>query len=195
MSLASNNTSHKIDPLNRDNYVTWWCHLEWILDDQDFWDITISIEAEPTPADLNNITEAERQVITNWKRKDKKARKEICLCISDEHLVYVDQLMGSHATWTRLQGIFESKGAVGIVNLYRDFFHTFAKDGANMEEHVCKLQGLGQELSAHGQLITDADFSNTLLTSLLDSWSSFINAVNTSGVAISSDVLIARILD
>ena len=64
-----------------------------------------------------------------------------------------------------------------------------------MEEHIHKLQGLGQEQSACGQFITDGDFSNTLLTSLPDSWSLFITMVNASGVAILSDVLIARILD
>ena len=64
-----------------------------------------------------------------------------------------------------------------------------------MEEHVRKLRGLGKELSARGQLITDADFSNTLLTSLPDSWSSFITVVNAGGVTISMDVLITRILD
>ena len=99
MSLASNNTSHKIDSLNRDNYATWQCHLKWILDDQDLWDITVGIEAEPTPAEPNNISEAERYVIADWKRKDKKVRKEICLCISDEHLIYIDQFMGSHTIW------------------------------------------------------------------------------------------------
>ena len=64
---------------------------------------------------------------------------------------------------------FESKGAISIVNLHCDFFCTFAEDGANMEEHVCKLQGLKQELNAQGQLITDTDFPNTLLTSLPES--------------------------
>jgi gag-polypeptide of LTR copia-type/Pol polyprotein, beta-barrel domain/Integrase core domain/Domain of unknown function (DUF4219)/GAG-pre-integrase domain/Zinc knuckle len=195
MSLANTNNSYKIEPLNGDNYATWRRRLEWILDDQELWDITIGTEAEPTPVDPKNVSSAEGQAIADWKKKDKKARKEICLRISDEHLVYIDQFMGSHAIWTRLQDIFESKGAVGIVNLRRDFFRTFAEDGANMEEHVRKLRGLGQELSARGQLITDTDFSNTLLTSLPDSWSSFITAVNAGGIAISSDVLIARILD
>ena len=139
MSLASANNSYKIDPLNRDNYSAWFCRLEWILDNLDLWDITIGADAEPVLADPSNITMAERQAIADWKKKDKKARKEICLHISDEHLVYIDQFMGSHAIWTRLQEIFESKGAVGIINLCCDFFHTFAKDGTNMEKHIHKL--------------------------------------------------------
>jgi Pol polyprotein, beta-barrel domain/GAG-pre-integrase domain/gag-polypeptide of LTR copia-type len=50
-------------------------------------------------------------------------------------------------------------------------------------------------LNARGQEISDADFSNTLLTSLPDFWSSFITTINAGGAAIASEVLIARILD
>ena len=64
-----------------------------------------------------------------------------------------------------------------------------------MEEHVCKLRGLHQQLNVRGQLISDKDFTNTLLTSLPDTWSPFITTINASGAAISSEVLIARILD
>ena len=74
-------------------------------------------------------------------------------------------------------------------------FQTFAEVGTNMEEHGCKLHGLHQQLNARGQLISNEDFTNTLLTSLLDTWSPFIMTINTSGTAISSEVLIARILD
>ena len=90
MSLAGN------------NYATWHCHLEWILEDLNLCDITNSTEVEPEPVDPMNIMTAERQVIADWKKKDKKARKEICLCISDEYLVYVDQYMTSNAIWARL---------------------------------------------------------------------------------------------
>ena len=64
-----------------------------------------------------------------------------------------------------------------------------------MEEHVCKLHGLQQELNACGQLVTNIDLMNTILTSLPDSWSPFLTAVNVGGVVLISDILIARILD
>ena len=74
--------------------------------------------------------------IAEWKKKDKKAWKEICLRISNEYLVYIDQSTTTPKLWTRLQGVFESKAAVGIVNLHCKFFRTFSEDGANMEEQV-----------------------------------------------------------
>jgi gag-polypeptide of LTR copia-type len=100
------------------------------------------MEAEPVPAKTETVTPAEQQAIVEWKKKDKRARKEICLRISDEYLVYIDQIMTAPNIWTRLQGIFESRAAVGIVNIRREFFRTFAEDGTNMEEHVRKLRGL-----------------------------------------------------
>ena len=103
--------------------------------------------------------------------------------------------MGAFAIWTSLQAIFELKGAIGIINLQCDFFRMFAEDGVNMEEHVRKLHSIQQELNAQRHYVSDTDFANTLLTSLLDSWSAFITAVNASGAALSADILIAQILD
>ena len=57
--LASNNM-YKINPLNGDNYVAWRRWLEWILDDLDLWDITISREMKPLLVNANKITVIEQ---------------------------------------------------------------------------------------------------------------------------------------
>ena len=75
----------------------------------------------PEPVDPWAPTQVERNAINEWKKKDKKARKEICLRIPDEYLVYIDQNTTTSKLWTRLQGIFQSKAAIGIVNLHREF--------------------------------------------------------------------------
>ena len=103
--------------------------------------------------------------------------------------------MTAFAVWTSPQVIFESKGAMGIINLQWDFFWTFAKDSANMEEHMWKLHRIQQELNAQGHYISNTKFMNTLLMSFPDSWSAFITAVNTSGIGPSADILIVRVLD
>lgn len=58
---------------------------------------------------------------------------------------------------------------------------------------VRKFHGLGQKLNAHGQLITDTDFSNTVLTFLPESWSPFATLVNAGGCPDSQDP--GKILD
>ena len=157
--------------------------------------ITNSTEPEPQLIDPQAVTQVERMALNEWKKQDKKAKKEICLRISDEYLVYIDQITTTPELWAKLQAIFESKAAVSIVNICREFFQTFAKDGANMEEHIHKLRGLYQQLNARGQLVTDKDLANTLFTSLPEKWSSFITTINTTGMLITLEILIARILD
>ena len=173
--------NYKIDPLNGENYVTWWRCLEWILYDLDLWAITNGTEPELQPIDPQAVTQVERMALNEWKKKDKKVKKEICLRISDEYLVYIDQITTTPELWAKLQAIFESKAAVGIVNICWEFFRTFAEDGANMEEHIRKLHGLYQQLNARGQLVTNEDLANTLLTSLPESWSSFITTIMLQG--------------
>ena len=181
MAMTNN---YKINPLNGENYILWQRHLEWILDDLDLWVITDGTELEPQLIDPQVATQAEKIVIIEWKKKDKKAKKEICLRISDEYLVYIDQITTTTELWVKVQAIFEYKATISIVNLCWEFFWTFAKDGTNMEEHVCKLCRLYQQLNARGQLVTNEDFANTLLTSLLETWSSFISTINATGMLI-----------
>ena len=71
----------------------------------------------PMPADSAAVTAAERQAIAVWKKTDKKAYKEICLWISDEYLVYMNEALTAKSAWDMLQGIFESKASIGVVYL------------------------------------------------------------------------------
>ena len=115
--MSASNNMYKIDPLNRDNYAVWRRWLKWILDDLDLGDVTIGREMEPLLVNADKITTIEQREIDGWRKRDKKAKKEICLRVADEQLVYVNQTMTAFAVWTSLQVIFESKSAVGIVNL------------------------------------------------------------------------------
>ena len=137
--MSTSNNTYKIDPLNGENYIAWRRRLEWILDDSDLWMVTDGLEMEPVPVDARVPTQAEQTAINEWKKKDKRALKEICLRISDEYLVYIDHNTTAAKLWTRLQGIFESRAAIGIVNIRQEFFWTIAVDGVNMDEHVRKL--------------------------------------------------------
>ena len=51
------------------------------------------------------------------------------------------------SAWDTLQGILELKASIGVVYLRRDLFRMIAKEGANMEEHVCKMHGLHPQLA------------------------------------------------
>ena len=64
-----------------------------------------------------------------------------------------------------------------------------------MEEHIHELHGLQQMLHVMGELISNQDFSNTLLMSLPKLWSMFITAINAGLPMLTSDALIAHTLE
>src|SRR6266481_8844133 len=133
--------------------------------------------------------------MTEWDQKDQQAYVAICLRISDDYIIYTYNTTTSKGIWDALTTIFEASGPIGIINTRREFFRMFAQEGENMEEHIRKLRGLQQMLHAMGELISDQDFSNTLLTSLPKSWSTFIMAVNAGLLTLTSDALIVYILE
>ena len=80
-------TSYKLKPLNGDNYLVWQRRIEWILDDLNLWTVANGTEWLPVPADPAAAMPAKLANIAECKRRDKKAKKEICLQVSDEYLV------------------------------------------------------------------------------------------------------------
>jgi hypothetical protein len=64
-----------------------------------------------------------------------------------------------------------------------------------MEEHIHKLRTLQKQLHALGDLVSDRNSCNALLTSLPGSWSTFLTAINAALPTLSSGTLIARVLE
>ena len=79
------------------------------LDDLDLLDVTISREMELLLANADKITVIKQQEINDWRKKDKKVKKEICLRVADEQLVYINQTMSAFAVWTSLQAFLNQK--------------------------------------------------------------------------------------
>ena len=48
---------------------------------------------EPLPANADKVTVAEQWETNDWRKKDKKAKKEICLKVANEQLVYIVVIM------------------------------------------------------------------------------------------------------
>ena len=186
---------YHIEPLTSANYSAWKIKMRWILIDQDLWGYVTGVGKWPEPVDTNSITATEQQGIADWEWKDQQAYVAICLRINDDYMVYTHHTTTSKGVWDALVTIFEASGPIGIINTRHEFFCTFSQESENMEEHVCKLCGLQQTLHMMGELISDCDFSNTLLTSLPKTWSTFIMAVNAGLPTLRSDALITRILE
>ena len=82
-------TLYHIEPLTSANDSMWKLKLCWVLIEQDLWGHVTRNVAQPVPADMNVVTAAEQQAIDDWERRDQQAYAVICLCISNEYIVYM----------------------------------------------------------------------------------------------------------
>ena len=154
-ALTQPSSLYQIDPLTGDNYLAWKEKMHWILLEQGLWEHA-SGEAEiPVLADPDKVTGPERKAIADWTRKDQQAFAAISLHISDDYLVYTYDATMARSVWLALLTIFQARGPLGIINVRRDFFCTFAEEGTNMEEHICKLRSLQRQLHSLSGLVTD----------------------------------------
>src|SRR3954471_5183084 len=83
---------------------------------------------------------------------------------------------------------------MGLVLTCRKIYKAECAEGMAMEEHIHVMHGYQEELASSGDYLTNTDFSLTLLTSLLESWNTFISAVNMNLLK-NSHLLITRILE
>ena len=143
------NITYKVDPLIGDNYIAWQRHLKWILDDQDLWDVTNGSELEPKPTNPRAITPAKQTTIDDWKKRDKKAKREISLQISDECLVYIDQVSTASELWMGLQRIFQSKAAISTIQSSHQHNPLAPRVFPNVCQGWCQYGGTHSETSGN----------------------------------------------
>ena len=154
-----------------------------ILTDQGLWEY---VHPGTAPSD------AEQK--TAWEKKDWTALSTIRLRVADKLLVYVASAKSAKEAWDTLKGLLEAQGPLGIVLARRKLFRAKCDDGTSIEDHIRTLRVYQEELHNLGQKIEDAEFSIILLTSLPDSWNSYISSIDTS-VLDKAPQLIARILE
>lgn len=175
---------YRIEPLKGpENYLTWKIKMIDILTDLgliDYADGSI-----PAPADT--------ALVADWKKSDRKALSTIRLWVLDGPLVYIAGSKTSTEAWKALRGMYESRGPMGIVLVRRKFFRAQCEEGGNIEEHIRTMRSYQEELASLKQKVEEEDFSITLLTSLPESWNSFISSVDTADLK-DSYKLISRIL-
>ena len=164
----------RVDPLKGpENYYTWKLIMEDILTASDLWEYTTGAMKQP-----NASAPAADKLA--WQKKDHQALIAIHLWIASEMLVYIMEAKTASEARGSLKWAFESSSVIGHIALKWHFLHMKCNDGDDIEMHICKIHGYSAKLSNIGYLLTNEDLSTTILTSLPDSWSSLIQAIDPS---------------
>jgi len=181
-------SAYRIQHLSgEENYQTWSVKVTDILTDLGLIDYPMGRIPKPSAPD-NDST------VVEWYRKDRQALSAIRLRVADGPLIYITTSPTSKDAWDILARTYQPKGAIAIVLLRRKLMRALCQEGGEIEEHIRNLTNIRQRLASLGSPLTEPEFCITLLTSLPDSWNSFIQGVDTTSLDDSSR-LVARILE
>jgi hypothetical protein len=165
----SSNSLYRIEGLKgEENYGVWKTKMIDILTSTDFMEHADGTAAEPNDPAAKAA----------WQKKDRMALSAIRLRVADHVLVYVSGAKTAAEAWKTLRDTYEPSGPIGIVLARRKFFRAECAEGGDIQEHIRTLRSYQTELATLGQKVEETDFSMTLLTSLPESWNSFISSVD-----------------
>ena len=195
MSTGTDSTStYWIEPLHGvANYNVWYIKMRYILIDLSLFKYVKSMA--PLLAD----DKSNESAIKIWNEKDHKALSTISLCVDDSALVYIAGAKTSKEAWDTLKRMYEAADTISFIATCQKPFRTHFPEGADIEEHICTLCGLCQQLSSQGQAILESEFSTILLTLLPNSWDLFASTIDKSTILDTADPdsskLISKILE
>ncbi len=203
--MASESSSvtnvHRIEPLKgEEDYAVWKVQMVDILTDMglmEFVEGTALVKGAgtpPTEGESSSSRSTEEKASKEQLKKDRVALSAIRLRVSRNLLVYVGSATTSKEAWDTLKEMFESQGTLGIVLARRKMFRAQCDEGTSIEEHIRVMRGYLEELNTLGQKFSDQEFAITLLTSLPESWDTFIDSIDLDTVK-SSSKIISRILE
>ena len=184
----------QIEPLTGvDDWTAWKVQMEDFLFGLDLWGYVDGTMKKPTPKDASKETVEERAARTEWEKKDQSALIMIRMRVSKTLISLVMRCTTSTDAWKRLEKNFELKGILRVVQVRGKLLQARYGESDDMEEFLCSMVNLRETLTCLDQLLTEAEFSITLLTALPESWDVFVSSINHQNDLTDSDEIMSRI--
>src|SRR5215510_7592069 len=118
-----------IEKLGATNYATWSQDMLAWLGTQQLKRLVLGKQKAPSPADPNNITDAEQAAIEAWEDKCEKAAGWIITLIKPDQRVHIKDMEDDPVKmWTRLESVHVVKQAGARFNSYDNFFSIRKKE-------------------------------------------------------------------
>jgi transposase InsO family protein len=153
-----------ITKLNNDNYSVWKFKMELLLMKEDLW----SQVSTKKPADTT--------AAASWQKRDDRARATIGLLVEDSQLIHIRKDTTAKGAWESLKNYHEKSTLTSKVYLLRQICNLKLSETGNME-HVTTMQDLVDKLTALGEELKDHLLVAMLLSSLPETYSTLITAL------------------
>ena len=148
------------DPLNDNNWTTWCRKMNLMLKLCGVGSYIQGSVDEPNP-------DEDPEGAENWAFNNTYAKLLITNNIEVVQMVHVGQCATSQVMWASLVAVHESKGHQTTISYMRNLFHTTAKEGDNITEHLNKLKQYWEKLNLLGN--NDFKISDLLFKIIISS--------------------------
>lgn len=178
---------YSIEKLDDSNYASWSVHMKSVLVHSDLWGITSGklIKGEAASATESAAFDA----------KDEKALASIMLCIKPSQINHVRHCLTSTMAWNKLKEIYQPCGPARKISLFKRLMHLSLSEGASMSEHINEFFETIEKLAEISVTVPEEMMVIILLSSLPDSFESFVVAIETRDTLPALNVLKVKLLE
>lgn len=127
--------------------------------------------------------------------KLKKAKNMIALNIDAALFTHVSKYDSAHAMWEALQRLYEEKGLSRKISLLRTLTSVKLAECESMQSYVDEIVETANKLTNAGLELDDEWLASILLAGLTDHYQPLILGLEASGLDLTSDHVISKLLD
>lgn len=173
--------------LNKENYDTWKIQIRAILIKNDAWGYVNGLCKKPPGGDAE-------VAVQRWIENNLKAQSDIILAMNPSIIKQIKGCNTAHEIWTKLEGIYESKGPMQKAALLNSLISHKMQDGDDARESIQEFLDIVDKLADISIEINDL-LSVMMLRSLPESFENFRCAIASRDDFPSPETLRVKILE
>ncbi|KAL0811975.1 hypothetical protein ABMA28_009373 [Loxostege sticticalis] len=175
MSEKSMATIEKLK--GREDYASWKFAVQAYLEHEELWDCVAPIEGGSVDS-----------------KKDVKARSKLILLVDPMNDIHIQEAKSAKEVWNNLGKAFDDSGLTRRVGLLRELITTSLENCTSIEDYVNKIMTSAHKLRNIGFEVKDEWLGTLLLTGLPEEYKPMLMALESSGVAITADLVKTKLL-
>jgi hypothetical protein len=174
------------------NWTMYRDRLIWAMQDHSI-DDHITSDTPPTAyaalGTVNNLTPAAR-----WAKEENAIKKLLSETLPDTAFAKVKTSNSIKAAWEVLKRLYEEWSKALIADVVRKFRNKRCGENESVRTHFEALADLREQLAAMGKVVSDDDYTDTLIASLPASYNNSVSSISAS-VRLGSTALTADIFE
>ena len=183
MATMSNVLQPQFPKLGKDNYGNWSIQIKVLLQSQDLWEIVEKGYIEPTTEEEQALNDAQKMVLKQSRKTDKKALFLLYQCIDDNTFEKISSATNSKQAWEILKSMHRGIDKTIRVRLQilRSEFEGLNMNGAeSISEYFSRTLVIVNQMRRYGEDIDDVRVMEKILRTLTPKFEHVVVAVEQS---------------